>query len=127
MTSDMQRLFVSCSSRNVPIGTKFAGLGVFLCTLFFVGLLLCARTYAPIADRSQAEARAHTVATAAAHTSAGEMRPTRVAACAATRPHILPGRLTVIPGASRAAPAAGSGHRCVAASQRNGQAIHEGQ
>ncbi len=66
MTSDMQRLFVSCSSRNVPIGTKFAGLGVFLCTLFFVGLLLCARTYAPIADRSQAEARAHTVATAAA-------------------------------------------------------------
>jgi methyl-accepting chemotaxis protein len=51
---------------NVPIATKFASLGVVLCSLFTAGLLICAHTFAPIGDRSRTEAQAHIAATAAA-------------------------------------------------------------
>ena len=51
---------------NVPIAMKFATLGVLLCSLFTAGLMLCAHTFAPIADRSRTEAQAHVVATAVA-------------------------------------------------------------
>jgi methyl-accepting chemotaxis protein len=60
------RLLDACHPRNVPLVAKFAVLGVFLCALLSGGLVLCAHTYAPIADRSQVEAQAHTAATAAA-------------------------------------------------------------
>jgi methyl-accepting chemotaxis protein len=60
------RLFQACNPRNLGLGIIFAVLGVLLCALFSGALFLCAHTYAPIADRSRAEAQAHTVATAAA-------------------------------------------------------------
>jgi methyl-accepting chemotaxis protein len=53
-------------ARQFPLGVKFGVLGTLLCTLLVGALFLCAHTYAPIADRSRAEASAHTVAAAAA-------------------------------------------------------------
>lgn len=53
-------------ARQLPLGVKFGVLGALLCALFVAALFLCAHTYAPIADRSRAEASAHTVAAAAA-------------------------------------------------------------
>jgi methyl-accepting chemotaxis protein len=62
----MSRLLSACAPRNMALGTKFAALGSSLCVLFSVGLFLCAQTGAPIANRSQVEARAHTAAAATA-------------------------------------------------------------
>lgn len=60
------RLFNACNPCNIALGTTFALLGLLLCTLFSGALFFCAHAYAPIAERSRAEAQAHTVATAAA-------------------------------------------------------------
>src|SRR5450755_2381633 len=60
------RLLNACNPFNLALGKTFAVLGFLLCVLFSGALFLCAHTYAPLADRSRAEGRAHTVATAAA-------------------------------------------------------------
>jgi diguanylate cyclase (GGDEF)-like protein len=54
------------SLRGVSIGVKFGLLGIFLCGSLAAALFFCARTYAPIADRSRDEAQAHAAALAAA-------------------------------------------------------------
>ncbi len=59
------RTLSALNASNIALGRKFAIFGVGLCALFSSALFLCAQTYAPIAERSNAEARSHAAASAA--------------------------------------------------------------